>query len=114
MIGHVTLFSLFLFFPSSRHVLFIRVTLQISPLSSLSFNAENDQFLWLHIKLCFRFYANLFCPLVINPLQQNSDNIIHIMAESEADFYQPNLKINGELILFLTMKERQLIGNFVC
>lgn len=85
--------------PPSHHVLFIRVTLQVSPLSSLS-NAESDQFPWQHIKLCFRFYANLFCPLVINPLQQNSDNIIHIMAESEADFYQPNLKINDKLILF--------------
>lgn len=62
----------------------------------------------------FRFSANLFCPLVINPLQQNSDNITNIMAESEADFYQPNLKVNGELILFLTMKERQLTGKFVC
>lgn len=51
---------------------------------------------------------------MINPLQQNSDNITNIMAESEADFYQPNLKINGELILFLAMKERQLIRKFVC
>lgn len=71
-------------FFSSCHLLFIRVTLQISPLPSLSFNAESDQFIWQHIKLCFRFYANLFCPLLINLLQQsNSDNIL---GESVADF----------------------------
>lgn len=43
----------FFFPPSSHHVLFISATLQISPLSSLFFNAESDQFLWQHIKLCF-------------------------------------------------------------